>query len=407
MRRTSAVLLGLVVAGTAHAGGPYPALTGISAAADDASVAGKNPAGMTRFDSRVKRFELLSFVTDNTWEGSIGDSGDIRTVDSSTTIVPSGSMVLPFKEKWWFGFTILGSGFSEDYADGWPGRYFIEEYDLIYISAFPSIATKVTDRLSVAGSLALTYTKYDQQKAVANLDPGAGDGRLDIDADGTTVGFGLSALYEPSERTRFGIIYRSELDTELDGTADFSELTPTTEAVLDQAGLLGARVDITSRSPQAINAGVFHEFSDASAVTIDLAWSDFSEFKLSEIYVNGDQLVESDPIYDDILAYSASYSRPVAERWRVGFGALYVDDMLEDENRTITLRLDSLWSFGVGVEWQWKEKRALSATLNYLEVGDAPLTSPDIPDVGSVTGRFSDRRTVYLQIGMSLGGRPR
>ena len=77
--------------------------------------------------------------------------------------------------------------------------------------------------------------------------------------------------------------------------------------------------------------------------------------------------------------------------------------MIEDENRTITLRLDSLWSVGVGLEWQWTDRRALSATLNYLEAGDAPVTSPDIPLIGSVTGRYSDRQTIWLQIGMNIG----
>lgn len=50
--------------------------------------------------------------------------------------------------------------------------------------------------------------------------------------------------------------------------------------------------------------------------------------------------------------------------------------MIEDEKRTLTLRLDSIWSAGLGVEWQWTENRAVSATLDYLQLGDAPVTSP-------------------------------
>ena len=77
--------------------------------------------------------------------------------------------------------------------------------------------------------------------------------------------------------------------------------------------------------------------------------------------------------------------------------------MVEDDNRTITLRLDSIWSAGIGVEWQWKDKRAISASLNYLKIDEAPVTSLAIPGIGSVTGRFTDRQTIYLQIGMSVG----
>ena len=50
----------LLLAGTANAAGPYPALTGITASADNANVAGNNPAAMTRFDSRNVRVELLA-----------------------------------------------------------------------------------------------------------------------------------------------------------------------------------------------------------------------------------------------------------------------------------------------------------------------------------------------------------
>ncbi len=351
------------------------------------------------------RYELLAFFTDNTWEGQLGSGPSFRSEDSTTTLVPVGNLVLPLKNDWFFGFTMLGSGFSDDYADDWPGRYLIEEYTLLYISAFPSIAKKVNDKLSLGASLALTYTDYEQIKAVPN-DPGLDDGRLKVNADGTTVGFSLSSLYEFSPRTRVGFVYRSELDPSLDGKAKFSNLGPVTESVLDAAGLLNASIDIESRSPQAINAGLYHEFTDSSAVTFDVVWADFSEFLLTEIYVNGDQLAETAVSYDDIYAFSASYSRPVSDRLRIGFGAMYVDDMVEDDERTLTLRLDSLWAAGVGLEWQWTPERAVTFNLSYIQLDDAPVVSPSIPVLGSVSGEYSDRGTIFLEVGLSYGAGP-
>jgi hypothetical protein len=67
------------------------------------------------------------------------------------------------------------------------------------------------------------------------------------------------------------------------------------------------------------------------------------------------------------------------------------------------LRLDSFWAAGVGVEWQWTPTRVVSATLNYIQLGDAPVTSPSIPMIGSVTGRYSDSGTIFLEVGMSFG----
>jgi long-chain fatty acid transport protein len=404
MRKTFPVILGLIAACSAYAGGPYPTQTGISAAADSALTASGNPAGITRFNSMNIRVDLHGFSSDNTFEGQVGDAGPtIRSVDENTTVIPHGNIVVPLRDNLWFGFTILGSGFEEDFGDDWIGRYFLQEYQLLYVSMFPSLATKINDKLSVAGSLAITYTSYEQDKAVLNVDDPTQDGKLNIDTDGFSIGFGLSALYEVNDQTRFGLVYRSELDPELDGKASFSNLTPTTEAILDAAGLLNAKIDVTSRSPQSITAGMYHEFADTSAVVFDLIWADFSEFKLSEVYVEGNQIVETDAIYEDIFGLSVGYNLPLNDRWRLGFGALYIDDMIEDDNRTLTLRLDSMWSLGIGFQWRWKKNRVITGSLNYVMIDDAPVNTPAIPGVGSVTGRYTERKTIWLQIGINTG----
>jgi long-chain fatty acid transport protein len=388
----------------ALAGGPYPAISGIAASADDASVAGMNPAAMTRFDERAMKFEILGFFSDSTFAGQVGEDGpDFKSSNSGTTIVPSANMVRPIRDNLWFGWTVLGSGFSEDYEDGWAGRYFIEEYDLISISAFPSLATKINEKFSVAASLAITYTTYDQVKAVPNIEPGYDDGTLKASTDGWSVGWALSGLYEFSEQTRVGLSYRSKIEPDLDGKAKFFGLGPITERILDAAGLLNAGLNVQSLQPQSVVAGVYHEFEDKSALTVDGAWVDFSEFKLSDIYVNGDQIVDTEVDYSDIFAVSGSYSRQVADRWRLGIGGFITNDMVEDDKRSLLLRLDRIWSLGAGFEWQWKENRRVSATLNYLKIDDAPVTTPPVGDAGTITGKFTKRDTIYLRVALAIG----
>lgn len=107
------------------------------------------------------------------------------------------------------------------------------------------------------------------------------------------------------------------------------------------------------------------------------------------------------------IAFSVGYNRPVSDRITIGVGAMYASDMVEDDERTLTLRLDSLWAAGVGLEWQWKPTRAVVATLSYLQLGDAPVTSASIPLIGSVTGEYTDRGTIWLQLGLSFGTGPK
>jgi long-subunit fatty acid transport protein len=99
-----------------------------------------------------------------------------------------------------------------------------------------------------------------------------------------------------------------------------SGLTTTTEDLLRAVGVLDAEPTATSRTPQSINAGIYHEFGDTSAITVDVVWMDFSEFSLTEIYIDGDQLIPTDPTYEDFFALSIGYQRPLSERTRIGFG---------------------------------------------------------------------------------------
>jgi long-subunit fatty acid transport protein len=71
VKRLAIVAFCQLLASYVFAGGPYPAVSGISATVDDAAVAGMNPAGMTYLDQKSSRFELLGFFSDSTWEGRL------------------------------------------------------------------------------------------------------------------------------------------------------------------------------------------------------------------------------------------------------------------------------------------------------------------------------------------------
>ena len=87
----------------------------------------------------------------------------------------------------------------------------------------------------------------------------------------------------------------------------------------------------------------------------------------------------------------------------LGVSAFYVDDMIEDDNRTYTLRLDSLWGVGAGAEWQWNERRKLEFSASYLEIGDAPVTGAPIAGLGALSGSFSERYVIQLQVALKFG----
>ena len=398
-----------LLAATSSFARPKPLLAGASASADSAATAGQNPAGMTRLKGLNLRGDVYYFDSESTWENSIEGNAVSRTKTDSDLVAPNGSLVVPLSDDWYFGFSMLAYSVSDDYGDDWVGRYIIEEYDLLFISAAPSIAYRINDKWSIGATLLGTYTSFDQKSSVRNLEPGSEDGELEIDADGYTIGYGFSALYEYSDKTRFGFSYTSKLEPSLDGDTDFSDLDSTTEAVFDQLGLLDASIDVDTRSPQRASIGVYHEFENRHAVVADINWLDFSSFKLAEISVNDNQLNESDFEYDDIWAYSLGYSFPFKDRWVAAVSGLYVPSMVDDDNRQLSLRIDDIWGVGAGIEYQIKEGLIIDATLNYIQVGDSPIETDPIDALGgrTINGRFVDRDLWLLQVGLEWGAGPK
>ena len=64
-----------------------------------------------------------------------------------------------------------------------------------------------------------------EMKAKAPLPgPGGREGEVTIDGNDVAFGFGLGALFEVNERTRFGLVYQSEIEPEFDGDVDLSPL---------------------------------------------------------------------------------------------------------------------------------------------------------------------------------------
>jgi long-chain fatty acid transport protein len=383
---------------------PYPLGTGLAAPADSAQTAGSNPAGISRFTARALSVELLYFSSESRWESAFSGTGrEFNTNSSGDTVVPRIAVVQPINDRFSASFTFLGTGFADDLGE-WPGRYFIQSYDSVFVSAFPSLAYRIDEQWSVAASAAITYNRFEQERAVRNIfDPGFPDGLSRIEADSVSFGFGLSALYQGSERTRWGLTYSSEINPRRSAANELSGLGPNTEAVMRGLGLLERSLTIESTSPQSVFAGVYHEFANRSAVTLDLAWIDFSNFRLSEFYYDGEAFVRNDSRYDDIYALSTSYTWPAAERWMLGVGALVTNQMIDDEQRGMTLRLDAVWSVGFTAEWQWTQKRRVMMGLSYFGLGDAPVATPSIPGLGSLEGRFKSRDTLLLQLGISFG----
>lgn len=213
--RSVLVMAALCLAPPARAGGfwLYEAATpdvgvasaGRYASALDAGTVLANPAGMTRLKGRqfLAGFQTvvprIEFDVDESGFGG-GDGGDA----GETALVPALYYSHSVTENFKLGLA-LGSYFGAGihYDDDWAGRYYVEETSLLTAGVFPGAAYRLTDWLSVGGTVNLMVAELDQKTAVNNqiTDPGTPDGQM----KGNDTESAANALMNVG--TQFGILF--------------------------------------------------------------------------------------------------------------------------------------------------------------------------------------------------------
>jgi long-chain fatty acid transport protein len=101
-----------------------------------------------------------------------------------------------------------------DPSDDWAGRFETTEITLFTSTFMPTVAVRVTDRLSVGAGAAVSYGKLDMRvRAPIGMEP---EIRLK-DVDDWAAAPIASILIEPTPELRFGVVYQGETEFHLDG----------------------------------------------------------------------------------------------------------------------------------------------------------------------------------------------
>jgi len=376
-----------------------PAFSGLFAKAHNAETVYSNPAGMSRLEGSWKSGSLIlvedlsRFKVDD--DRTTVDGGDPR--DPQTAVVPAAYYTRQLNEDWTAGVSLnVPTGFGTFSGPNWAGRYYADSFTLLYVSLAPALAYQLTDSLSVAVGGQVMYAGSEVKTRINNdlFEPGASDGRLKAEADGVGYSLSLSALYEFSENTRVGFSFRSETDIDMEADLDFrNAIRP--PGIIDD--LQGETVNIADNVPMIIGAGMFHRFDNAWEVTLDVIWLEFSEFGVTEIHLDGEDINTPLPDYEDFFTVTASLSWPIRPGWRAAVGALYLEEPMQDDARTFGIDLDETWGLGFGVEIDRGEGRKMDINLNILDTGDAPIDTGDSLIKGRVAGNADDHYSVALE----------
>ncbi len=296
-----------------------------------------NPAGMTGVDGDAVIANMIILIPQMEFDVDLatggGDDGGNSGIVSP---IPSAHYVKKLSDRARFGFSMtapLGGGV--DYGNNFVGRYSANKATLAGLGISPSFGYRVNDSFSVGAGITLIYTRFEEEISILQ---GAGvpDAEVSFDkVDGWGWQGFLGLNYQATDRTRLGLVYRSDSETDISGDVDFNGLiipfVPVTE------------IEIEWTNPQLLELGMHYQVNDELSLVASVDWEDWSAFSENQLTVAGGALGTSAATLD--RNWQDTYSGAIGfiyQRSGHGFsaGVSYDSSAVDDEDRTFDLPVD-------------------------------------------------------------------
>lgn len=388
------------------------ASAGYGARAQDASTVLTNPAGMTRLDGTqvLAAGQLL-------W-------GDVRfSIGGGTSpALGGGNGGHPVGQDGWFlgggafasysvspdlklGFAATGNfGMPLNYDDDWVGRYYVQKATLLGLSFLPSVAYKVSDKVSVGVALNAMYGIYRNQVAINNVLPSFGDGQMKLEDEVWGFGANVGILYQPDARTRWGLVWNSQVNLDFEAPLEFSNLAPGLRKLLNDRGLLSASLGVGIKVPQGVMLSVYSETSDRWALLGSVGWQQWSKFGQVQLGINDSTNPTSTTTnleFKDTWHFALGAQYRHSEPWLINFGIAYDSGFQSSSNVSPLLPANSAWRFGAGAQQQLGKTAYWGFAAEYVYGGtlDTNLQS-ELPVAlggrGNVVGSYNNTGVIFL-----------
>ncbi|QGW66575.1 hypothetical protein GOY17_17750 [Lysobacter soli] len=387
----------------------------------DSSVVANNPATMARFSGTTMQVDVtaidLSYEFKGTGTdalgrpltgGNGGDAGDIAAV-------PALSVIHKLDNGLAFGAMVSAPfGLKTEYDDNWQGRYFAHTSDVEIIDLTLAAALDIVpDRFSVGAGIIYSRADVTLSKSVdfgsllfANTAtrplpfarPQAADGFAEIQGDDTGFGWTVGANLKPTDKLAIGVSYRSEIDYELEGTADWTvpgnvaavfAASPTTRPLFQDGAALAKLT-----TPSVLNVDLRYDFTDSFSMMASYAetgWESLREVRIE--FANPDPDSVEPFNWKDTTFASLGAEYKLNESWTLRGGVAYDETPTHIETRTPRLPDANRMWYSLGASWA--ATQALEVNFGYTRI-EPNSPKIDITSGGStLVGPFDGAANLY------------
>jgi long-chain fatty acid transport protein len=380
----------LGIAGQVDAGGLYLyelgtedlglANAGSAARAQDASVIAANPAGMTRLqgDQLVVGAQMLYGDVDYDM-----DNPGLQEPGNIVGWLPGGSFFYSHSvsDDLKIGMALYGNfGLSLSYDDNWSGRTLVKEATLMGLTLQPSLGYRVNDKWSVGAGLGINYGIFSLTR-----DRLIGGGEAEPDDTDIAYNGKMGLLFEPSEQTRLGLTYTSEVDYNFEINA--------TGSLPFTGGSWTLPISASVGAPQQVMLSGVQVLNSTWSVLASIGWQDWSSFSETDLTFGGVQQSSSLELQDTWHG-SVGLQYQLSAPTRLNFGIAYDTSLYKNQDKTsLTIPSGAAWRFGTGVQHQLNEQSSLGAAFEYLMLEDAHVPQPAL-----LAGSYNDPQMYFFSL---------
>ncbi len=291
------------------------------AGADDASSVYYNPAGLTRLAGP----QLITNIYAGHAITRYKDANGTDSSDGRIYVLPMfyyGTPV-PGSDRLFLGLGVYEPfGLGSKWSDDSPVRYNSTLAEISVININPSVAWRLSDRLSVGAGLDFFTSTVKMRNMNDYSAVGGGDGQFKLEADGRGWGYNLGLQYQCTDSIVLGVSYRSQVRVGYDGDAEFQDIPP---ALIPPFGGTNVSYDADGGIdyPASVTVGLSWQATEKLRLELAADWQKWSTRDVQSYSIQGPPGVQSSPIdWDDswVLMLGAEYQ--LDEKWtlRAGYG---------------------------------------------------------------------------------------
>lgn len=367
------------------------AFAGATAGADDISYMFFNPAALARHGGYQAEGVVSGIFAQADASGASGvdlagnpisgAAGDDAAIDA---VVPAFYASAQITDQIFLGLGVNAPfGLKTSYDEQWVGRYHALTSELRTINLNPSIAYRFNEWISIGAGLQAQYADARLTNAIdtgslAGLPDGgtpAQDSFGEVEGDDWGFGYTLGVLIEPTERTRVGFGFRSQVVQEIEGDADFN-LSAAGQGISAATGAFvdtGATADVTT--PASASFGVYHELNDRLALMGEFSWTDWSAFK--ELRIQFDNPAQSDSVtveaWEDSVFGALGATYQVNDALKLRGGVAFDESPIPEATRTPRIPGGNRYWVSVGASYAPAPWLEVSAGYTHIFVEDTEV----------------------------------